>query len=118
MATSMPEPDSPALDHAELMNALRAAESAVRSAQRIVQPHLPPRLPGTALFEELRKWRADQARAKAMPPYIIAPDAVLHAIEQAKPRDLEQLQAIRGMGGSRAATYGADILQIVAAASG
>ena len=94
---------------------MRSLEATLRNAQRLLQPNLPPRTPGTPLFEELRKWRSEQARAKQMPPYIIATDAALHAIEKARPKDLNELGGIRGVGASKAIQYGAEILQIVAA---
>jgi ATP-dependent DNA helicase RecQ len=75
-----------------------------------------PRLAGGPLFQALRQWRSEQARTKQLPPYVIANDAVLRAIEEAKPADLASLKAIRGMGGSKVEVYGADILAIVAKA--
>ncbi len=65
------------------------------------------------VFEALRKWRTEQARAKQVPPYIIASDAVLRAIEQARPADLMGLRSIRGIGPAKAELYGDGILAVL-----
>lgn len=103
-------------DLAQAMNNLQSALEDVRHAIEAKEAKDTP-APDGPVFSALRKWRTEQARAKQLPPYVIATDAVLRAIEQAKPTDLDQLQAIRGMGGNRSATYGAEILQVVATAA-
>jgi DNA helicase-2/ATP-dependent DNA helicase PcrA len=73
----------------------------------------PPNPTGDPVFDALRAWRTEQARETAMPPYIIASDATLLAISQARPRSLEALLRVKGMGDSKVGKYGADILEMV-----
>lgn len=73
-----------------------------------------PALPSSPLFEALRRWRSEQARERRMPPYVIATDAMLRAIEAARPATIEALAAVRGVGASRATQYGSAILRIAA----
>ena len=49
-----------------------------------------------------------------MPAYVVAPNATLAAIAAARPRTAAALLAVPGMGPSRVARYGADILEVVA----
>jgi len=65
------------------------------------------------LFEALRTWRTSQARARAVPPYIIFPDSTLRAIAAHKPSSLEELSAISGVGTVKLATYGEAVLKVV-----
>jgi ATP-dependent DNA helicase RecQ len=69
-----------------------------------------------ARFERLRAWRAATAREQGIPAYVIAHDTLLLAIARADPRSLAELAAAPGMGPARLDKYGADILQILAAA--
>lgn len=91
-----------------LMNALAAFQAALAD-----QPTVRP-APPSPVYESLRQWRTEQAKARQVPPYIVATDAVLRAIDAARPADLVQLQAIRGIGPQKAATYGPAILAVVA----
>ncbi len=110
----MPEQGTPTTQADELSQAATRLERALEAFQRVLRANRPPRTPGGEVFEALREWRSEQARAKQLPPYIIATDAVLRAIEGARPTDIAQLQAIRGVGANKAATYGAEILEVVA----
>ena len=70
----------------------------------------------TAVFERLRDWRAQIARAHGVPAYVVAHDSTLRAIARARPASHEALRAIPGLGERKLANYGADLLAIVAAA--
>lgn len=67
------------------------------------------------LFEDLRVWRAQQAKEVSKPAYTIMNDVTLRAIAQAKPRTLRQLGVLPGIGAVRSGLYGAEVLQIVRA---
>jgi len=71
---------------------------------------------GLLLFEALREWRLDQARAQGVPPYVVASDRTLRDVATLKPRNLEELKLAHGIGPSKAERYGAGFLQVVAAA--
>ncbi|MES2154572.1 MAG: HRDC domain-containing protein [bacterium] len=101
--TLAPEIERAVVRIEEALQELRAGAAKPSPAPQVSSP----------TFAALRQWRTEQARSKGLPPYIIATDAVLHAIEAAMPTDLEQLQAIRGMGPAKVATYGPEILAIV-----
>jgi superfamily II DNA helicase RecQ len=66
----------------------------------------------------LRAWRTARARDDAVPPYVIAHDATLAAIAEARPRTLAALRRVHGMGPARLERYGDEILEIVARTSG
>jgi len=65
------------------------------------------------LFDALRAWRTTQARARAVPPYVIFPDFTLRAIATQKPASLEELSSISGVGAVKLATYGEAVLEVV-----
>lgn len=67
------------------------------------------------LFEDLRLWRANQAKIVSKPAYTIMNDVTLRAIARAKPRTLRQLGVLPGIGAVRSGLYGGEVLQIVRA---
>ncbi len=69
------------------------------------------------LFEILRQWRATTAKAQSVPPYVIFHDTVLRDIAATRPRRLDQLGDIKGVGASKLERYGTDVLAIVTAAA-
>lgn len=66
-----------------------------------------------ALFEELRVWRTETAKAKRVPPFIVFPDVTLRDVATAKPRTLRQLGTLRGVGPHKLELYGGPILRVV-----
>lgn len=66
-----------------------------------------------ALFETLRAWRTEQARAHAIPPYQVCNNTTLRAVCRVRPTSLEQLLTVPGIGPAKAERHGAAILQIV-----
>ncbi len=68
---------------------------------------------GDPLFDALRAWRLDKARELGQPPYVVAHDATLAAIAEARPTSLEALWRVRGIGPAKAERYGAEILALV-----
>ena len=67
---------------------------------------------GRALFDRLRTWRADTARAHGVPAYVIFHDATLASIAAACPRSLAQLRGIAGIGAKKLEHYGASLLEL------
>jgi ATP-dependent DNA helicase RecQ len=67
-----------------------------------------------ALFERLRAWRASVAKEHGVPPYVVFHDTTLRAIAAARPRSLEALRGISGVGERKLENYGAAIVQVVA----
>lgn len=73
---------------------------------------------GRQIFEQLRSWRLNQARAAAVPAYVIFNDATLEAIAQARPRSVSELRDLPGIGAVKAERFGTQVLRIVAEVTG
>jgi DNA helicase-2/ATP-dependent DNA helicase PcrA len=71
-----------------------------------------------ALFDALRAWRLERARADKVAPFIIASDAVIALIAERRPRSEVELLPVPGIGPAKVERYGAEILAVVRAAPG
>ena len=67
------------------------------------------------LFENLREWRAGQAREQGVPAYIVFGDATLRALAEHRPTSLGELDAISGIGQKKRDAYGEQVLEVIAA---
>lgn len=65
------------------------------------------------LFERLRNWRGEQARAQKVPAYVVLHNSHLEEIASRKPRNVRELGSIKGIGLRRAARYGEEILALL-----
>jgi len=65
------------------------------------------------IFERLRAWRTAQARSQSVPPYVVFHDATLAAIAAARPRDLDALSAIPGIGVRKLERYGPTLIELL-----
>jgi ATP-dependent DNA helicase RecQ len=65
-------------------------------------------------FINLKAWRADVAREHNLPAYVLFHDATLAELARRRPRTLEDLQGISGIGAKKLEAYGADVLRVVA----
>ena len=65
------------------------------------------------LFEALRRWRLERARALAVPPYVIFSDATLKAIAELRPTSHDSLGTVGGVGQRKLTDYGDEVLQVV-----
>ncbi len=63
------------------------------------------------LFEQLRAWRSEVAKARGVPAYVIFHDETLRAIAAARPSTLAALRGISGVGEKKLEHYGQDVLQ-------
>jgi len=70
------------------------------------------------LYERLRAWRADTARAHGVPAYVILHDATLRDIAHLRPGSLDALHTISGVGARKIEAYGEEILSLVSGATG
>jgi ATP-dependent DNA helicase UvrD/PcrA len=75
-----------------------------------------PALGSDPLSVALRQWRFERARTDGMPAYVIAHDATLAAIAEARPRSLAALRRVKGMGPQKLEKYGAELLAVIEAA--
>ena len=70
-----------------------------------------------ARFAALKAWRAEVAREHNLPAYVIFHDATLAAIAERAPQTLQELEGISGLGATKLARYGQDVLQASASAA-
>jgi ATP-dependent DNA helicase RecQ len=114
---------------------LTGASAAVLRGEREVllrqEPERPPRAPrsrrpaaasldgltgeAAGRFERLRAWRATTAREQGVPAYVIFHDATLREIAATRPGSLAGLGAVTGIGESKLARYGEQVLAVLAA---
>jgi len=66
------------------------------------------------LFDSLKQWRLIRAREDRVAPFIIAHNTALEAIAAAKPDSKQAMLGVPGWGQQKIATYGDDILAIIA----
>ncbi len=66
-----------------------------------------------SLFEALRAWRAKEAKAQSVPPYVIFHDTVLREVAAVRPANLDELGQIKGVGASKLQRYGTMVLGVV-----
>jgi ATP-dependent DNA helicase PIF1 len=95
---------------------LRAASLSLaeQTAEASEEPEADPEpIMNKALLSTLKDWRINEARARHLPPYVVAHDAELEAVAIRQPRTPQQLLAISGFGEQKVANYGHDILRIV-----
>ena len=69
---------------------------------------------GGPLFAALREWRLARSQEDGVPPYVVAHDQTLRDVEAARPRTLDGLRGVRGMGPKKVERYGEEILAVVA----
>jgi ATP-dependent DNA helicase RecQ len=69
---------------------------------------------GERIFQALRAWRLERARADGLSPYIVAYDRTLRLVARERPRNLEALGAIQGVGAAKALKYGPELLEVLA----
>ncbi|MEE4639039.1 MAG: DNA helicase RecQ [Wenzhouxiangella sp.] len=65
-------------------------------------------------WQALRQWRLETAREQGVPPYVIFHDATLAAILEARPRTLDELAQVTGVGQHKLVQYGDDVLNVIA----
>jgi len=66
-----------------------------------------------ALFERLRGWRAATAKEQGVPAYVIFHDATLREIAITSPSSLAELGKITGIGETKLARYGQQLLDAI-----
>jgi ATP-dependent DNA helicase RecQ len=66
------------------------------------------------IFESLRAWRAAQAKEQGVPAYVIFHDATLRELATRHPSSIEELGTVTGVGESKLAKYGEQLLEVLA----
>jgi ATP-dependent DNA helicase RecQ len=96
---------------------LREGPGANASGRRGPAEAAPPLAVTGGLFDALRAWRAAEAKAQRVPPYLIFHDRVLRDIVAGRPMNRAELAAIKGVGTSKLDRYATAVLGIVARGS-
>ncbi|MBY0557460.1 MAG: DNA helicase RecQ [Burkholderiaceae bacterium] len=86
-------------------------KSSGRASKGYVESDLSPR--EQAIFDKLRWWRVETARAHDVAAYIIFNDATLREIAKARPTTLDEMRGISGVGEKKLASYGSEIVTII-----
>jgi ATP-dependent DNA helicase RecQ len=102
MGTSRPELDLPA-----------AARKPARARRAEKSKEAPAGAPDEALLARLKTWRTEEARRRGLPPYVVFHDSTLAALAAARPSRLEDLVSVKGVGPSKLAAYGEDLLRLL-----
>jgi len=66
-----------------------------------------------ALFNRLREWRGERAKAEGIPPYVICNNRQLAEIVQRRPSTLSALAEADGFGEAKLKKYGRELLAII-----
>jgi DNA helicase-2/ATP-dependent DNA helicase PcrA len=114
LALEMMRSGERAVDLREAIAAQRAELGARGSRRPAPEGDQPLDDLGRRLVERLREWRLAQARASAVPAYVIFNDATLAAIARSRPGSISELRELPGIGPVKAERFGAQVLQIVA----
>lgn len=69
------------------------------------------------LFDALRSWRLEEARNRGVSAFVVFADSTLRQIAQRRPRTLDDLPTISGIGPAKVARYGQAVLAIVGSCS-
>ena len=65
------------------------------------------------LWQALRKWRQERARAEEIPAYMVCGDKTLRDIVEKMPRGLDGLRSIYGLGEAKIDNFGDEILEVI-----
>jgi DNA helicase-2/ATP-dependent DNA helicase PcrA len=69
-----------------------------------------------AVFESLRVWRGEVARALKVPAYVVFTDATLTALAESAPTELRGVAAVPGVGAMKLDRYGGAVLEVLGGA--
>ncbi len=64
-------------------------------------------------FEALRAWRTAEAKLQSVPSYVIFPDAVLRDLAAVRPRSMDDLAGVKGVGAYKLERYGEAVLRVL-----
>ncbi|MFD1714905.1 DNA helicase RecQ [Amnibacterium flavum] len=89
----------------------KAARSAGSGSARRAVVDLPPE--AQPMFEELREWRAAEAKEQGVPAYVVFNDASLRELATVRPTTLDGLAGITGVGQAKLDRYGEKLLEVL-----
>ncbi len=70
-----------------------------------------------ARFQQLRSWRSAKAGELSVPAFVIFADSTLRALAERCPQTQDELLQVSGIGQAKAASYGREVLHVLAGSS-
>jgi ATP-dependent DNA helicase RecQ len=65
----------------------------------------------------LRRWRLERSREDGVPAYVVLHDKTVDELAAVRPRSLDELAAVKGVGPAKLERYGSDLLEAIREAS-
>ena len=87
--------------------------AAPRRSKRAARAEIDTSAADPALLDALKALRRELAREQNVPAYVIFPDRTLIELAAARPRTLEAMHAVHGIGAAKLERYGAAFLDVV-----
>ncbi len=94
----------------------RIRASRTKSRRGDLTPRAETKPADAPLHAALRAWRADIARQRSVPAYVVLHDSTIDGIAAARPSTLNELRNIPGIGDKKLEHYGDELLALVRAA--
>lgn len=103
-----------------LLRKYKKAEKAVKHKRQSAKDFAETQLVGLEqqIFERLRWWRVETAKAHNTAAYIIFHDSTLREIAKAQPNTLAELSVVSGVGAKKLESYGAQIMELLSEVRG
>jgi ATP-dependent DNA helicase RecQ len=103
-----------------LLRKYKKAEKAVKHKRQSAKDFAETQLDGLEqqIFERLRWWRVETAKAHNTAAYIIFHDSTLREIAKAQPNTLAELSGVSGVGAKKLESYGAQIMELLSEVRG
>jgi len=84
-------------------------------ARKAAEPAATLTAEAAAVFERLRAWRYERAKEQGVPAYVVFTDATLREIATTLPSSLAELGKVSGIGETKLARYGQQVLDTLGA---
>jgi ATP-dependent DNA helicase RecQ len=95
---------------------VRASRAKSRRGELAPREADPAATADAGLQASLRAWRAEIARKRGVPAYVVLHDATIDGIAASRPATLMQLRNIAGIGDKKLEHYGDELIALVKAA--
>ena len=106
---TLPEPPRPRLPRGKTKRLLAARNKGPAAALTADEPDETDHI----LLAELKAWRRREAANRSVPPYVVFHDSTLAMIASLRPRSLEALMEVPGIGPAKLAAYGQALLAVI-----
>ncbi|MCB9492084.1 MAG: RecQ family ATP-dependent DNA helicase [Dehalococcoidia bacterium] len=89
------------------------AQTSLGSRSRSAADEGPEVRPDDPLFQALRAWRSERAKAEGLPAYTVFSDRTLRELVTVKPRNVHALLGVWGLGESRVERFGPELVRVI-----